>query len=75
MTPIQGDAGFPDLVLVRGLDLWFVELKRKPNKIEPAQQTWLDLLGAAGAVAHIVYVPEGLDAFLTMLAKPAVVPT
>ena len=45
-TPIQGDAGFPDLVLVhpqRRL-LLFVELKMKGGKLTIAQQAWLDAL-------------------------------
>jgi hypothetical protein len=67
-TPIQGHAGFPDLVLVRGSLLWFVELKRKPNKIEHAQQEWIIALGATGALVSIVWVPEGLDDFVAQLA-------
>lgn len=74
MTPIQGHAGFPDLILVRGKELWFVELKRKPNRVEPAQKRWLEMLAATGATVHVIWVPEGLDAFLTMLAKPPAAP-
>ena len=66
-TPIRGDAGWPDLVLVRGWRILFVELKRKPNRVEPAQQTWLTTLTAAGAEARVVWVPEGLDEFLAEL--------
>lgn len=67
-TPIQGHAGFPDLVLARGPDLLFVELKRKPNRIEPDQQAWHDALAAAGATVHVVWVPEGMPQFLAGLA-------
>jgi hypothetical protein len=70
-TPIRGDAGFPDLVLACGPTLHFVELKRKPNKVEPAQRAWLDALGAAGAAASVVWVPEGLDDFVTYLTSRA----
>lgn len=68
-TPIQGHAGFPDLVLVRGLQLWIVELKRKPNKVEDAQREWLDALYVAGVEAWTVWVPEQMDEFCQMLAE------
>lgn len=69
-TPIRGDAGWPDLVLARGRRLIFAELKRKPNKVEPAQREWLDALAATGVEAHVVWVPEGMTAFLAELARP-----
>ena len=49
MTPIQGDAGFPDLVLARRRDgrrqIIYAELKSETGKATPEQQEWLDLLG------------------------------
>lgn len=68
-TPIKGHAGFPDLVLVRGGELLVVELKRKPNKVEPAQRVWLDALAGAGVEALVVWVPEQLDEFCARLAQ------
>lgn len=68
-TPIQGHKGFPDLVLVRGRRVMFVELKRKPNKVEPEQQEWLDDLAVAGVEARVVWVPEGMQTFLAELAR------
>ena len=53
-TPIQGDAGFPDLVLVheeREL-LVFAELKAERGKVTPAQKLWLWALQAAGQTVH-----------------------
>lgn len=44
-SAIVGHQGFPDLVLARGRHLWFVELKRYPNLVEPAQEIWLEILG------------------------------
>lgn len=43
-TPIQGHAGFPDLILISPdhRTIIVAELKRKPNKVEPHQWTWLD---------------------------------
>jgi len=54
VTPIAGDVGFPDLVLVhpsRGV-LW-IELKSARGKVSPAQQGWLDVLDAAGQSAGV----------------------
>ena len=68
-TAIQGHAGFPDLVLAhptRGALL--VELKRKPNKVEPHQQEWIDTLNAAGITAAVWWVPDELDARCQWLA-------
>lgn len=48
VTPMQGDAGFPDLVLCRGRRLLFVELKSQTGKLEPAQIAWRDVLLGAG---------------------------
>lgn len=72
ITPIQGDKGFPDLVLVheRRATLAFVELKRKPNKPTEEQLSWMSALGqlrVPSVYAGIIYVPEDLDAFLAFL--------
>ena len=41
---VQGDKGFPDLVLVRPPRLIFAELKIEKKKVAPEQQEWLDAL-------------------------------
>lgn len=68
-TPIQGHRGFPDLVLARAGELLVVELKRKPNKVEPDQQVWLDELAHAGIDVRVVWVPEGMQSLLQRLAE------
>lgn len=69
-SPIQGDPGFPDLTLVHPrLGLRFVELKRWPNKLEPAQEAWKVALDAAGAKWRLVWVPEELRSFCQELAE------
>ena len=40
-TPIQGDKGFPDLVLVRGDRLIFAELKAEGGNLSKEQKDWL----------------------------------
>jgi hypothetical protein len=66
-TPIKGHAGWPDLVMCRGAVVRVVELKRKPNKVEPAQQAWHDALAAAGINTEVVWVPEGQATFIESL--------
>lgn len=39
-TPIQGDVGFPDLVLVRGDRLIFAELKTQKGQLSQEQENW-----------------------------------
>ena len=68
-TAIQGDPGFPDLVLVKGRHLLFVELKRdKTGRIGPGQQDWIDALGGC-AYATILWVPSQMQAFITTLVR------
>jgi hypothetical protein len=70
-TPIQGHAGFPDLVLVHpdARLVWFVEIKRKPNKLAPDQLVWRTALEEAGADYRLVWVPEELDEFCQTLVN------
>lgn len=68
-SPIQGDAGYPDLTLAHpDAGVLFVELKRPPNGLEAPQRAWGEALIAAGAVWRLVWVPEQLDAFVQELA-------
>ena len=47
LTPIQGDAGFPDLCLARGGRIIYAELKREGKKPDAAQMAWAwALIGA-----------------------------
>ncbi len=47
-THIQGDAGFPDLVLARAGRVIFAELKRATGKVSDTQFAWLVALGQPG---------------------------
>lgn len=70
-THVQGHIGFPDLVLARGAHLFFVELKRKPNKPSYSQLEWIDRLSriAPNVYAQVLWVPEEMDAFIMRLTK------
>ena len=52
-TPIQGHAGFPDLVLVRPPDTIFVELKSAIGKTSDKQDEWIAALFEAGQEVHV----------------------
>jgi hypothetical protein len=49
----RSQPGFPDLVLVRGQQILYRELKTQTGRVRPEQRTWLDTLTAAGADAAI----------------------
>lgn len=75
-TPIKGNAGFPDLVMVHRYTgrVLIVELKRKPNKPSPPQLDWLRAFQVAfsGGLSHrfrvlLAWMPEDLDALLALL--------
>lgn len=74
-TPIQGDAGFPDLVLAHrdaGVVV-FLELKRPAHpggavRPRPDQLAWQTALARGGVRAEVVRVPEDQQALLDRLA-------
>jgi len=66
-TPIQGDAGFPDLVLCRPPRLIVAELKRNGARPTPQQQGWLDALSACAGVECYLWTPADWDAIVRTL--------
>lgn len=62
-TPVQGHAGFPDLVLARRGRVLFIELKSDKGRITADQLAWAKELGEAFRVwrpAYITVIPEAL---------------
>lgn len=57
-TAIQGDGGFPDLVLAGTRGVLFRELKSAGGRLSPQQRAWLEQLDHADDVA--VWRPEDL---------------
>lgn len=69
-TPLQGDRGFPDLVLARPKhgDLVFAELKAPRGRLTPEQELWLATLRSAGAEAYC-WRPVDMADIITRLAR------
>ena len=55
----RSQAGFPDLVLVRGPELIFAELKTDTGRVRPEQQEWIAALQAIST--ELVVDLEQLD--------------
>jgi len=51
LTPLSGDAGYPDLTMVRGTRVIFAELKSDKGRLQPNQKVWLDRLEVVSAEA------------------------
>lgn len=56
----RSEAGFPDLVMVRGDRILYRELKTGHGRVKPEQQVWLDALAAADGDAT-VWRPADLE--------------
>ena len=59
-TAIQGDAGFPDLVLARGHRLIFAELKSQRGELSAGQKNWMVTLGDEDWPETTVWRPSDL---------------
>jgi hypothetical protein len=62
--------GFPDLTLVRGPRLVFVELKAETGRTSEAQDAWLAALAAASTEVY-VFRPSDLDEVRDVLGRSA----
>lgn len=61
-TAVQGDAGFPDLVMAKGGVVIFAELKTANGRVSPAQRDWLDALDRCPGVRTFLWVvPDQFD--------------
>jgi hypothetical protein len=64
-TPVQGDPGFPDLVLARRGVVIFAELKVGKGRITKGQAAWLGEVG--NAVPFYVWRPNDMDEIARVL--------
>jgi hypothetical protein len=78
ITPIQGNAGFVDLVIAGPGGVIFAELKGDTTQPTDTQMRWLGTLEAAGAEAYLWrpkdWVAGDIAAALARIAKPREVP-
>jgi hypothetical protein len=65
-TPVSGDAGFPDLVLVRPPRVIFAELK-VGAPVSPQQADWLSDLGRVPGVESYIWRPTDWDQVVELL--------
>lgn len=72
-TPLQGDPGFPDLILSRAGDLIAAELKSERGRLSAPQREWLVALRQAGVEVY-VWRPSDWEAIAARLARPLWVP-
>lgn len=59
VTPVQGNAGFPDVVIVGPNGVLFAELKKASSVLTAAQRQWLDRLGPHGRLWRPVHWHDG----------------
>jgi hypothetical protein len=60
-TPIQGNAGWSDLVLCKPPRLIIAELKRESGKVSPDQEDWIISLGGCQGVEVYLWRPSDFD--------------
>jgi hypothetical protein len=68
MTPLAGDAGFPDLVATNGDSVMFIEVKSAIGRLSAGQKAWLNLLSAAGMEVH-VWRPADLPTAIQRISR------
>lgn len=60
-TAVQGDVGFPDLVMAhKTRGVIYAELKAPRGRVDQTQKRWIETLDLAGAEAYIWY-PKDLE--------------
>jgi hypothetical protein len=70
LTNIQGDAGFPDLLMVHPVSgkILAVELKSERGKLSPLQKRWL-MAFDAGGIFNSVWKPSDMEYILYTLSN------
>lgn len=67
-TPVQGDTGFPDLIMARNGRVIVAELKGSAGRLRPEQTAWLDALRGE-AVEVYVWRPQDWPAIVRSLRR------
>lgn len=66
-TPIQGNPGFPDLVLARCGEVIVTELKSDRGKLTPAQKKWFSLLAETKTFETYLWRPADWNKIVARL--------
>ncbi len=69
-TPLQGDAGLPDLILCKPPRLIFAELKSERGRVRAEQQAWLDALRQCAGVEVYLWRPSDWASIVETLKRP-----
>lgn len=67
----RSDPGFPDLVLVRGVVLVFLEIKSAKGRVEPEQKGWIGDLKRVKIVDADIVRPSDWDQIVAILTARA----
>lgn len=69
VTPMSGETGFPDLVLLRPPRLIFAELKSDVGRLTSQQKEWITDLSQIEGIEVYVWKPKDLDEIQRILAR------
>lgn len=70
-TPVQGDKGFPDLVLAIPPTLYIWEAKAQRGRLSPEQLEWAEILGRCTTLESGLIRPADWDTIWATLQKEA----
>jgi hypothetical protein len=65
----RNDPGFPDLVAIRGEELWLVELKTDRGRPTAEQIGWLRAISGVRRVRWAIWRPRDVDAIVADLRR------
>ncbi len=68
-TPIDGDTGAPDWLLVRAPRVLFIETKGDRDKLRPEQVEWRAALEACPGVEYVALWPKDAPKLIALLAR------
>jgi VRR-NUC domain len=68
-TAMQGDKGWPDLVLLRPPRLILAELKSDTGRVSPEQSDWIAQLAEVPGLEVYIWRPSNWEIVYTTLAK------
>lgn len=70
VTPLSGDPGLPDLILVRDGRVLWLELKSETGRVSTHQSVWIGRLREAGQDVRVVRPVDLDDLVAELIARP-----